>query len=96
MQLIVDLHETTGRSSSFFPFFLIYIWFKPELTQGPGAITWLQSERCVTLANPFELLSWRFYSVEVVQLAWREFSRVCFWSELVDSLETDFIFKSRL
>lgn len=77
MQLIVGLHQTTGHSSSFFPFSFIF-WFKPALTQGPGAIRWLQSERYIPVANPFELLSWRFHSVEVIQLAWSDFSRVSF------------------
>lgn len=80
MQLIVGLRETTGDSSSFpfFVFFLFFSRFKPALTQGPDAIRWLQSERCIAAANPFELLSWRFHSVAVIQLARREFSQVCF------------------
>lgn len=65
-----------------FPFLFVVFYFfclnPHSLTQGPDAIRWLQSERYIAVANPFELLSWRFHSVAVIQLAWREFSQVCF------------------
>lgn len=86
MQLIVGLRGTTGdSSSSSFSLFrlLLYLFFRfqPALTRGPDAIRWLQSERYIAVANPFELLSWGFRSVEVVQLAWGRIEPSPFWSE---------------